>query len=126
MNQERQNNIYQKDVLDDAYKGGDKVWLFPPDWTKSRKFSLPCDVSNTIMVKISDLNYKIAINLNTGKWHIVHYKRPKPIKGADQHQKLTRPSTGRLRPTNKLYEEDDEDRPHQPNHDDRPNHFNIG
>ena len=51
-NQERQKDIYQKDVFGDAYKAGDKVWLFAPHQAKSRKFFLPWDGPYTILEKI--------------------------------------------------------------------------
>ena len=113
-NQERQKDIYQKDVFSDAYKAGDKVWLFAPHKAMSRKFFLSWDGTYTILEKISVLHYKISKNLNIGKKQIAYYNQLKPVKErVDQQRILTRPIPEKLRQINKLIEEDDYDRPHR-------------
>ena len=78
--QERQKDMYQKNVFGEELKPGERVWLFAPHKAKSKKFFLPWDGPYNIIEKTSEVNYKISKDANAKKWQIVHYNRLKPVK----------------------------------------------
>ena len=82
--QEKQNDLYQKNVFGDELKPGEKVWLFATQKTKSRKFFLPWIGPYNIIERTSDVIYKISKDTNSKNWRIVYYNRLKPLKEEDE------------------------------------------
>ena len=82
--QDRQKDMYQKNVFGEELKPGERVWLFAPHKAKSKKFFLPWDGPCNIIEKTSEVNYKNSKDANAKKWQIVHYNRLKPVKEEDE------------------------------------------
>ena len=82
--QERQKDLYQKNVFGKELKPGQKVLLFAPKKAKSVKFFLPWIGPYNIIEKSLEVNYKIPKNTNSKKWQIVHYNRLMPEKEEDE------------------------------------------
>ena len=78
--QERQKDMYQKNVFGEELKPGERVWLFALREPKSKKFFVPSDGPYNINEKTSEVNYKISKDAKAKKWQIVHYNRLKPVK----------------------------------------------
>ena len=82
--QEKQKDLYQKNVFGEELKPGEKVWLFCTPKSKIEEVFRPWFGPYNIIEKTSEVNYKISKDTNSKKWQIVHYNRLKPVREEDE------------------------------------------
>ena len=85
--QERQKDMYQKNVFWEELKPGERVWLFAPHKSKSKNF-FPWDGPYNIIEKTSEVNNKNSKDANAKKWQIAHYNRIKPVKDDERPPRM--------------------------------------
>ena len=86
--QEGQKDMYQKNVFGEKLKPGERVWLFAPHKTKSKKFFSPWGGPYNIIEETSEFKNKISKDANAKKWQIVQYNQIKPVKDDERPPRM--------------------------------------
>ena len=78
-NQRSQKGQYRKKVNREPYSIEDKVWVWAKEKMKSKKFFLPWEGPYVVLVKVAEVNYKVAKPTTTDKIKFLHFNMLKPF-----------------------------------------------